>query len=153
MATVQQVMDKTLKILVVAGAESSISNSDAEDFIFTLNNYMQDLEGQQYVDTTVTPNVTYGMNFNWTDVDDVSDTVPIGAAGIRGLCYCLAYELAPEYGVALTPHLERLYRNGYASLIRVGRNMKDTQLPETLPQGSGNEDDGVNYERSGHFFP
>jgi hypothetical protein len=153
MATVQQVLDKTLKILVVAGAESSISSSDAEDFIFTLNNYMNDLEGQQYVDTTVTPNVTYGINFNWADVDDVSDTVPLAAAGIRGLCYCLAYELAPEYGVQLTPHMERLYRNGYASLIRVGRNMKTTQLPETLPQGSGNEDDGVNFERSGHFFP
>ena len=153
MATVRQVMDKTLKILIVAGAESSVSDSDAEDFIFALNNYMNDLEGQQYIDTTVTPNVTYGINFSWTDVDSLSDTVGIGAAGIRGLCYCLAYELAPEYGVALTPHLERLYRDGYASLLRVGRNLKTTLLPETLPQGSGNEDDGVNYERSGHFFP
>lgn len=153
MATVQEVMDKTLKILIVAGAESSISSSDAEDFIFTLNNYMNDLEGQQYVDTTVTPNVTYGINYNWADVDSLTDTVAVGAAGIRGLCYCLAYELAPEYGVQLTAHLQSLYRKGYESLLRVGRSMKVTQLPETLPQGSGNEDDGVNYERSGHFFP
>ena len=150
--TVQQIMDRSLKLLVVAGAESDITGSDSDDFIFALNNYMSELESGQYTETVDDETKTYGIDLSWTEVDAVSDTVGVPRSAVKGLCAVMAVEMAPEYGVAVTPELNRLAKDGLNDLIRIGSNTPPMKFPETFPVGSGNEDDGSIYG-SEHFYP
>ena len=150
--TVQQCMNRSLKMLVAIGAESSVSASDSEDYIFALNNFMAEMESGQYDVTEDSVTTTYGIDLGWTEVDSVSDTVTIPRGGIEGLCACMAFRLASEYGVVVTPDLAKQASDGLTTLIRIGQNLQGATYPTTLPFGSGNEDDGANYG-SGHFYP
>ena len=151
MATVEQVMDKTLKILVVAGAEAAVEGAESEDFIFSLNNFMNNLESGQYTETVEDSTVTYGIDLSWTDVSSTSDPMPIPAGAIEGTCYAMAKRLAPEYGVVLPPELERLARDGLNDLVRIGTSIPPAKLPQTFPIGSGNEYDGTGFAID-HFY-
>jgi len=85
MATVAQVLDASLKRIIVAGSESEINSQDATDFIFAMNTFMFDLDAQ-------------GVALGYTEVSDLSDdiTIPIGA--LRGLITNMAVEISPDYG-------------------------------------------------------
>lgn len=152
MTTAAQVMDRALKLLVVAGSESSLSADMSDDFIFAMNTFMAELESNTYLDTSVTPNVTYGVDFGWTEVETTSDVLTVSAGVIRSLIYTMAVEVAPEYGVVPSAEVINGARKGLSTMLRLGSTHRATCLPETLPIGSGNEDDGMNYG-SGHFYP
>lgn len=137
--TVEQLMIRSLRMIIVAGAESSIDDSDAQDYIIALNNFVAQLEGES------------GVDLSWTAVTAVGDTVPIAGSMLRGLAALMAVEIAPDYGVTVSPEVQTVASDGLSHILRKGTTKTATQLPETLPVGSGNENDGTSLIRD-HFF-
>lgn len=150
--TAQQVMNRVLKLIIVAGGESSIPADIQEDFLFLLNQYIAELEANTYVDTTVTPNVTYGIDLGHTAVTDISETLTIDDGMVLPLVWALVGQSAPEFGFPLPPDMAREARNGRRTLLRMGKTQKGLAYPTRLPRGSGNENDGSNFPATGSFY-
>jgi len=150
--TAEQVMNRTLKLIIVAGGESSIPGDMSDDFVYAMNKFVAELEANTWIDTTVTPNVTYGIDLGYTAVSAVSETLTIDDGMVRPLINALAGEMAPEYGVVLPPELAARARQGRRTLLRMAKTDKGTAFSSRLPRGSGNENDGTNYASTGNFY-
>lgn len=125
--TVEQMIKKSLKEIVVAGAEQSVPAIEAQDYIFALNNYVADLESDSTVDLT------------YTTVTSVSDTLGVPDGIIRALAAVMAVEVCDEYGVEVSPTLARKALNGENHILNVCTTRTGAYKPATLPLGSGNE--------------
>ena len=138
MATASQVVSAGLKSIIVAGAEADIDSSDAQDFLFAMNNFMADLKAR-------------GTDLGYTEVDDLSDEITIPTGALRGLIANVAIEVAPEYGGSVSPELQKRARDGLKAMRRLARQVGPSAFPATLPVGSGNEGD---YSwRDSYFYP
>ena len=137
MATVSQIFSASLRKLIAAGNEVSEEDSDAQDYIFALNNWMNEFIGLGYALT-------------WTTVDALDDTlellnqadtpVDVTDESLRALTAIIAVEVAPEYGATVDAALAQAAAQGKRALAKLGRGDVDMHYPQTLPRGSGNDE-------------
>lgn len=138
MATVAQVMKASLQQILVQASEADIEASEAQDFIFSMNNFMLDLDAS-------------GVTLGYTEVSDLGDDVTIPTGALRGLIYNMAIEVAPEYNATVSPALASVAAEAEITMRKLGVTIGETHFPSTLPIGSGNEDNGIS--RSSQFYP
>lgn len=138
MATVAQVAKSSLQRILVQASEAPLEPDEYQDFIFSMNNYMAELDAQ-------------GIQLGYTEVSDLGDDVTIPTGALRGLIANMAIEVAPDYNGVISAGLQKAARDGFNTMRQLGQSMGKTKFPSTLPIGSGNEDDcfGIN----GHFYP
>lgn len=138
MATVAQVAKASLQRILVQASESELTASEFQDFIFSMNNYMTQLDAQ-------------GIQLGYTVVDDLSDEVTIPAGALRGLIANMAIEVSPDYGGVISQGLVVAAREGLQTMKTIGIPRGVSKNPSTLPRGSGNYDNAFGY--NGHFYP
>jgi hypothetical protein len=138
MATVAQVAKSSLQRILVQASEAPLEPDEYQDFIFSMNNYMAELDAQ-------------GIQLGYTVVTDLGDTVTIPTGALRGLIANMAIEVAPDYNGVISGGLQKAARDGFNTMRMLGQSMGKTRFPCTLPVGSGNEDN--DFGMNGHFYP
>lgn len=138
MATAEQAVKAILQKILVQASEAPIEASEAQDVIFTMNNYMLDLDAS-------------GVALGYTEVTNLGDTITIPTGALRGLIYNVAIEVAPEFNGTVTATLAKIAAESLQTMRKLGQSIGKMQYPSTLPIGSGNESHGA--FRVNHFFP
>lgn len=138
MATVAQVVKASLQKILVQAAEADIEASEAQDFIFAMNNYMLALDAD-------------GVTLGYTTVSNLGDDITIPTGALRGLIYNMAIEMAPEFNGVITQTVVKIAKDSLATMRKLGVTISQTQFPSTLPIGSGNEGSGGLF--ANHFYP
>lgn len=93
-----------------------------------------------------------GVSLGYTEVSDLGDTITIPTTTLRGLIANMAVEVAPEYNGVVSSTLAQAALEGMKTMRLVGSIVVATELPSTLPIGSGNEGDcGGTFNH--HFYP
>ena len=146
MPTVTEIVTGALQLLEIRTAESAITADEAEDGLTALNDMMNEWN----VD---------GINIGYETLDDVEDEVFVTLGSIGAIKSNLAIYIAPEYGRIVTPGLEVRALRSKRSL-RASIPLNQSQFPDTLPIGSGNEDnnftpngDAPGGLRDSRFYP
>lgn len=137
MIKTREVITDALEMLIVQAEEAPIEQAEAASAIRTLNDMMNQWEAK-------------GIYLGYTIVSDLADeiTVPLGA--VLGIKCNLALYLAPKYNVEASALLIKNAAESYDVVVDIVAEMKSTEYPSTLPQGSGNEDLGFADQT---FFP
>ncbi len=138
MVKVSEVMIDSLQEILVQATEADIEASEAQTFIFKMNNLMLALDAK-------------GVTLGYTKVSGLGDTVTIPDGAIEGLILVMAVKSAPGYNMPISPTLAQDARDGLNTMRLLGINIPQTRYPSTLPIGSGNEDCGSTL--SNHFYP
>lgn len=138
MATVAQVAKASLQRILVQASEAPLEPEEYQDFIFSMNNYMSELDAS-------------GVQLGYTTVSDLGDEVTIPTGALRGLIANMAVEVAPDYNGVISAGLAKAARDGFNTMRLIGQSMGKSRYPCTLPIGSGNENN--DFGLSGHFFP
>lgn len=137
--TANSVIVDALTEILVQGAEAPIEASEAQGAIRYLNRMMAALDAK-------------GIQLGYTEVSNMSDpiTVPLGA--VEGMVNVLAFKLWNQYSDGAPPPMDLAAkaRDGMDSMRILGVTIGNTEYPDTLPIGSGNEWDGY---RTSHFYP
>ncbi len=139
MATAAQVITASLNRILVRSADAPIESDEAEDFIFSMNNYMLALDAD-------------GVQLGYTEVSTVDDTITIPTGALRGLIANMAVEISPDFDGTITPGLALAAKQGLETMRKLGQSMGTTSYPWTLPIGSGNENDSGAWLWR-HFYP
>ena len=138
MATVAQVAKASLQRILVQASEAPLQPDEYSDFIFAMNNYMNDLDAS-------------GIQLGYTEVSALGDDVTIPTGALRGLIANMAIEVAPDYNGIISQGLVKAARDGFNTMRLIGQSMGVSKMPSTLPIGSGNEDNLYGF--SSHFYP
>ena len=138
MATLAQVAKASLQRILVQASEAPLEPDEYQDFIFSMNNYMSELDAS-------------GVQLGYTTVSDLGDEVTIPTGALRGLIANMAVEVAPDYNGVISAGLAKAARDGFNTMRLIGQSMGKSRYPCTLPIGSGNENN--DFGLSGHFFP
>jgi len=146
MATVLEVVTGALKLLEVRTAESPVTASEAVDGLLALNDMMNEWN----ID---------GINIGYETLDSTTDELHVDLGSIGAIKANLAVYIAPEYGRTVSPDLNDRADRSKKSL-RNAIPLNSSEFPDTLPIGSGNEDnnfvgdgDAPGNLRSSRFYP
>jgi len=146
MATVLNVVTGALQLLMIRVAESAITPSEAEDGLTALNDMMNEWN----VD---------GINIGYETLDNTDDELFVQLGSLGAMKANLAVYIAPEYGREVTPALQ-LRADRSKKSLRASIPINASEFPDTLPIGSGNEDnnfvadgDVASNLRSSKFYP
>lgn len=133
----REVITDALEMLIVQAEEAKIEQAEGNAAIRTLNDMMAQWEAQS-------------IYLGYTIVSDMSDeiTVPLGA--ILGIKCNLALYLAPKYNVEASALLIKNATESFDVVVDIATEMRPSEYPSTLPQGSGNDDLGY---RNDTFYP
>jgi len=131
------VINDILLEIVVLGADADMDPSETASTIRYINRFMAMIAAQ-------------GINLGFTKITSVSDTVTIADGAIVGLIKNVAKLIAPQYGAIVTAELHEAAREGLDAMRRLGTSIIPSQMPCTLPRGSGNDWSGA---RNSKFFP
>lgn len=125
MATVADVAKRSLSRILVQGSEAPLQADEYQSFVEDLNNYMASLEAN-------------GIHLGYTIVYNLGDevTVPMGALG--GIIDNMAVRVASDYGMTASPELITSATIGLRSMRMLGQKRPKSQMPGTLPVGTGN---------------
>jgi len=137
MASAAKVIKAALQRILVQDSEAPLDASEYQDSIFAMNNFMLDLDAQ-------------GVKLGYTEVISLGDEVTIPPGALRGLIANLAIEVSPDYDGTITQGLAQAANDGLKAMRRLGVRIRTSQMPSTLPIGSGNEWDGSSEYR---FYP
>lgn len=144
MATVQDALEASLKEIVVGAAEAPVSSSDAADYIFSLNNWMNA--------------VSVKLSLTWTAVSTVGDTLElkdadatdVTAKALDAIVSNMAVRIAPQYGATPDMELTKRAKEGLDILAELGMTTISMSMPSRLPKGSGNTDNSLYTDQ---FYP
>jgi len=146
MATVTEIVTGALQLLEVNTAETAITAPEAEDGLVSLNDMMNEWN----VD---------GIDVGYETLDDVDDPLSVNLGSIGAIKANLAIYIAPEYGRTPNQTLMERARRSKKSL-RASIPLNSSEFPDTLPIGSGNEDnhfvadgDSPGNLRDSRFYP
>ena len=138
MATAAQVIKAALQRILVQGSEADLEPDEFQDAIFSMNNYMLDLDAQ-------------GVALGYTVVENLGDDITIPTGALRGLIANLAVEISPDYNGTVSAALASTALKGESTMRLLGQHIPTMRFPGTLPIGSGNEGGQVGYFRQ-HFY-
>jgi len=113
--------------LIAIGAEGDMDASETASTIRYINRYMNMIAAQ-------------GINLGFTEITSVDDTITIADGAIMGLIKNVAKIMAPQFGAIVPPELHEAARDGLKAMRRLGTSITPSQMPGTLPKGSGNDD-------------
>lgn len=146
MTTVTEAVSGALQLLEVRTAESSITAAEAEDGLVSLNDMMNEWN----VD---------GINVGYETLEDIEDELHVKLGSIGAIKANLAVYIAAEYGRIVSDTLDRRASRSKKSL-RASIKLNPSEFPDTLPIGSGNEDNNFSPDgdspgnlRSSKFYP
>ena len=144
--TVTEVVTGALQLLEIRTAESPIEANEAEDGLTALNDMMNEWN----VD---------GINVGYESLDNVEDRLHVKLGAVGAIKANLAVYIAPEYGKSVSAALALRAKTSKRSL-RGAIKLNDAEFPDTLPIGSGNENnnfvaggDVPGGLRSSRFYP
>lgn len=126
MATVLDIVTGALQLLEIRVAESAVTASEAEDGLTALNDMMNEWN----VD---------GIDIGYETLDNTDDELFVQLGSLGAMKANLAVYIAPEYGRVVTPELQKRADRSKKSL-RASIPINASEFPDTLPIGSGNED-------------
>jgi hypothetical protein len=135
MATVGDIAQRSLKRILVQGANAPLEADEYSDYIDSLNDYMAALESD-------------GVRLGYTTVDNISDVVTVPDGALRGIIANVAIEVSPDYGGSISEALVRQAREGLKTLRKIGSKVIASGYPDTLPMGSGTEE----WRYTAHYF-
>lgn len=146
MATVNEIVTGALQLLEVNVAESAIEAPEAEDGLVSLNDMMNEWN----VD---------GIDVGYETLDEIDDELFVDLGAIGAIKANLAVYIAPEYGRTVSASLQKRANRSKRSL-RASIPLNSSAFPDTLPIGSGNEDNNFVADgdtpgnlRSSKFYP
>jgi len=122
----QIISDALVEILVAADSEHELPAVDMSTGVRYLNRMMDALAAD-------------GIGLGFTKLTGPSDTVTIADGAIDGVVALLALRLAPQFDVGGHPFLVAAAKSGYKTLLNITVVVQPTQMPCTMPIGSGNE--------------
>ena len=144
--TALEIVTAALRLLEVQTTESPVEAPEAVDGLEALNDMMNEWN----VD---------GIDVGYESLEVPSDILYVDLGSVGAIKSNLAVYIAPEYGRVVTPELLKRAKTGKASL-RGSLKLNPAQFPDTLPVGSGNEDnsyvadgDAPGNLRSSRFYP
>lgn len=126
METAKEVIEDALQEILVQAIEQPVLPVDFNKAARYMNRMMAEFEAD-------------GIVLGYINVDSANDEITIPDGAINGLIYNLALSLAGSYGVALKPDLAIKAKECKETMVKLSVNIPSTDLPETLPVGSGNE--------------
>ena len=129
--TAGEVAQDILLEIVALGADADLDPSETQSTIRYMNRFMTMIAAK-------------GINLGYTVVTSLDDTITIADGAIMGLVKNVAKIVAPQYGAIVTPELHEAARDGLDAMRRLGTTVVASQMPCTLPRGSGNEGDVQN---------
>jgi len=132
-----EVASDILLELVVLGAEADLEASEIQSTIRYMNRYMTMLDAK-------------GLSLGYTKVNTVNDDITIPDGAIMGMIKNVALMLAPQYGAVVTAELMQAANEGLKAIRNLAIDLQPTKYPSTLPIGSGNEWQGIEWS---HFYP
>ncbi len=136
MATGNDFIVGAMRKIEINAAESAIESYETQDALDAFNDLFSSLEP------------TLGLGFK--EITSASDAVRVPRSAHMMMKTNLAVHLLSEYGKPVTPLLAALASSTVEDYLRTTVKI-DTEFPNSLPQGSGNEC-GSQYEGS-RFFP
>jgi len=144
--TVLDIVTGALSLLEIRVAESGVTPAEGVDGLAALNDMMNEWN----VD---------GIDVGYESLDDTADEIFVDLGSIGAMKANLAIYIAPEYGRTPSVALKRRARRSKNSL-RASIAINPSQFPDTLPVGSGNEDnnfvgdgDAPGNLRDSRFYP
>lgn len=129
MSTAGEIIERAFKRILVGGADAAPEPDEYADALEDLNSMMLSFEAN-------------GIRLGYTVVDNVSDDVTIPSSAILAVVSNLAVNIAPDYGVAVSPILADQANTGMKTLRKIALPRIATSYPDTLPMGSGNMEYG-----------
>ena len=135
METAQQVINDALQEILVQASEQPIQAVDFQTARRYLNRMM----------ATVPFN-----GLGYTTITELLDLVTVPDAALEGIVSNLAKKLLTTYGVILTAELLMNAKEGLNEIRRLTVRILPTNMPCTLPIGSGNEDEST--YNNNHFY-
>lgn len=126
MATVQDLVSRSLRILRVLDSHSAPEAQQMADAMVALNAMMQRWEAN-------------GTALGWMPVSNPADVLPIPVEAEEAVAFNLAVKLRPEYGVQMDPDSIQYAREGLAALERDRLTEMPLRLKARTP-GSGRYD-------------
>ena len=136
METANSIVTSALEEIQEAANEQPIETVDFNRGALYLNRMMAALD----VD---------GISLGYTVVTTAASPITVAAGAIEGMVFNLALRLAPTYDIPISQDLRINAANGLKSMRKIAFVMPKTQLPCTLPIGSGNE----GYSSNNKFYP
>lgn len=139
-----EAIEGALKLLGVKPAESAITAVEAEDGLKSLNDMLNEWEGDE-------------IRIGFESVDDVQDELYVDKSLDGPIKANLAVYIAPEYSRPVSAELALRAERGLTR-IRASIPIKGSDYPDSLPVGSGNEsiysgDGDAPGSRGGRFYP
>ncbi len=105
MTTAATLIARSLRLIQVIDARQPVAPQDMQTSIEALNDMLQRWEANQ-------------LSLGWQDVKNPSDKLPIPREARRPIAYCLAVEIAPEFGTEASPTVMRRAVEGLNDLLR-----------------------------------
>ncbi len=137
MATAAKVLTAALQRVIVQASEAELEQSEFQDAIFAMNNFMLSLDAD-------------GIRLGYTEVTTLGDEITIPTGALRGLIANVAIDISPDYGGNVSPALVLQAKEGLKVMTKLGVRIAPSAFPGTLPRGSGNDADNSRISR---FFP
>ena len=132
-----EVINDILLEIVVLGADADMDPSETASTIRYINRFMTMIAAQ-------------GINLGFTKINSVNDDITIADGAIIGLIKNVAKMVAPQFGAVITAELHEAAREGLDAMRRLGTTIVPSNMPCTLPRGSGNDWNGA---RNSKFYP
>jgi len=133
METAQDIINDALQEILVQASEMPVQSVDFQ----TAKRYLNRMMG-----------LTPFNGLGYTVIVDPTDLVTIPDGAVEGVIFNLAKRLLATYDLPITLELAENAKNGLDEIRRLTVNVEATQLPCTLPIGSGNE----GYWSDDHFY-
>ena len=137
MDTAQQVVSDALQEILVQADEQSIQATDMQS-------------GIRYLNRMVNEWAALGMPLGFTNITKVSDFVTVPDGALSAIISNLAIRLAPQFDAAISIELAAAAKSGMNAVRDLTVTVAPTQMPGTMPLGSGNEGFNQGFE---HFYP
>jgi len=134
--TAKTLINDILQEIFVQAAEQPTQAPDFQTALRYTNRYMQQLNAD-------------GVNLGWTNLVQETDVPTIPDGAILGVIYNVAFQLANQYDIEVSPVLAKNAADSMRVMEKLGTTIVTTQYPNTLPIGSGNEQYSDNLN---HFY-
>lgn len=121
-----ELITDALEEIVVQQEEADVEQAEGRAALRTLNDMMAMWAAQ-------------GIYLGYTNLDNLGEDVNIPDGAILGVKAHLGIMLANKYIVPVTPELIMKANKGWEAILSLAVTVEKSQYPDTLPQGSGND--------------
>lgn len=138
MELASSVIKDILQEVQVQASEQPIQATDSTTVIRYMNRFMASLSVK-------------GVSLGYTKINNPSEPITIPDGALEGLIFNVAKRILNSYDIPLGAELQDSATEGLDAMFTLGVSIRPTQLPSTLPIGSGNEDNVTFGDQ--HFYP